>query len=295
MKTGFALLALGLIGATSAPHTNLNDAINSAVQPSALTPSSTASIGLFHLMRAPEQGLVTLGYVPANTKRLVIDGKDVRFAPDGLFVIGFDRDFTSSTLITAFLSDGRNVSERLPVRTHSWDVSVLPAQNQHPTSDSDFQARRPGELAQISAARRIESDSQGWRQHFIWPVRGRISTLFGAQRVYGKVPAAPHGGLDVAVPQGTPIVAPADGVVILAADAPFTLEGNLLMIDHGMGLNTAFLHFSRIVVKNGDYVKQGQIVGYSGKTGRATGPHLHWGMKWTDQRVDPMSLTGAMR
>ena len=85
-------------------------------------------------------------------------------------------------------------------------------------------------------------------------------------------------------------MAPADGVVILSAARPFTLEGNLVMIDHGLGLNSAFLHLSRIDVKLGEMVRQGQRIGAVGKTGRATGPHLHWGLKWNDERIDPAML-----
>ncbi len=94
---------------------------------------------------------------------------------------------------------------------------------------------------------------------------------------------------------GTPFVAPADGVVILAARSPFTLEGRLLMIDHGMGLKSAFLHSSKLVVKVGDVVRQGQYIGNIGMTGRATGPHLHWSVRWHDSRLDPSLLAGAMR
>jgi murein DD-endopeptidase MepM/ murein hydrolase activator NlpD len=101
--------------------------------------------------------------------------------------------------------------------------------------------------------------------------------------------------VDVAAATGEPVVAPADGVVILAAsDKPFTLEGHLLMIDHGHGLNSAFLHLSRIDVKVGDHVAQGQRIGAVGATGRATGPHLHWGMKWNDARIDPLLIAGPM-
>jgi murein DD-endopeptidase MepM/ murein hydrolase activator NlpD len=93
---------------------------------------------------------------------------------------------------------------------------------------------------------------------------------------------------------GTPFVAPADGVVVLAAESPFTLEGRLLIIDHGMGLSSAFLHGSRLAVKVGDVVRQGQYLGNIGMTGRATGPHLHWSIKWRDSRLDPLLFTGAM-
>ena len=126
-------------------------------------------------------------------------------------------------------------------------------------------------LAQINAARHMRVVSEGWRQRFIWPAKGRISGVFGSQRIYAGQPGAPHNGVDVAGAIGTPVVAPADGVVILAAPSPFTLEGNLLMIDHGMGLNSAFLHSSQILVKVGDHVRQGQVIGRIGMTGRSGG------------------------
>ena len=120
--------------------------------------------------------------------------------------------------------------------------------------------------------------------------------MFGSQRVYRGTPGAYHSGTDIATgASGTPFVAPADGVVILVAESPFTLEGNLLMIDHGMGLNSAFLHCSQVLVREGDVVKQGQTIGLIGMTGRATGPHLHWSMKWRDSRLDPILFTGPMR
>ena len=109
------------------------------------------------------------------------------------------------------------------------------------------------------------------------------------------MPGAYHSGTDVAGATGTPFVAPADGVVILVAPSPFSLEGNLLMIDHGMGLNSAFLHSSQVLVKVGEAVKQGQVIGRIGMTGRATGPHLHWSIKWRDARLDPILFTGPMR
>ncbi|NKB16633.1 MAG: M23 family metallopeptidase, partial [Sphingomonadales bacterium] len=161
-------------------------------------------------------------------------------------------------------------------------------------SSAEFQRRRGPELAQINAARRVAVTSDGWRQRFIWPVRGRVSGLFGAQRVYRGQPGSYHSGVDVAVPTGTELVAPADGVVTLAASSPFTLEGYLLIIDHGMGLNSAFLHNSSLAVREGDVVRQGQVIARVGATGRASGPHMHWGMRWRDARIDPARLAGPM-
>ena len=126
-------------------------------------------------------------------------------------------------------------------------------------------------------------------------MKARISGRFGSQRIYRGTPGSYHTGVDLAGGAGTIYVAPADGVVVLAASSPFTLEGNLLMIDHGMGLNSAFLHASKLLVKEGDVVRQGQPLGIIGSTGRATGPHLHWSMKWHDARIDPeLLVSGGM-
>ncbi len=253
------------------------------------------AIGDFRLDRWPQQGGVASGTVPPATVRLDKDGVEVAVASDGRFLIGFGRDNAPVAVLTAYRNDGSAIAERVAVAPRQWRIENLPTLPRFAQPDAEIQARRPGELAQIDAARRVNSASEGWRQAFLWPVQGRISGVFGSQRVYRGEPGTPHNGVDIAGPTGTPVVAPADGVVVLAAEVPFTLEGNLLMIDHGMALNSAFLHLSRIDVRVGDTVKQGQLIGAIGMTGRATGPHLHWGMRWQDQRVDPAMLAGPMR
>ena len=179
-------------------------------------------------------------------------------------------------------------------RSGDWRIEQVKA---NPTggaaTSAEFQARRGPELARINAARATRNSSGGWRQDFIRPVAGRTSGLFGAQRIYNGTPGSYHSGMDIAAATGTPFVAPADGVVTLAAADAFTLEGHLLMIDHGMGLNSAFLHCSELLVREGDVVKQGQVIGRVGATGRASGPHLHWGMKWNAARIDPKLLIPA--
>ena len=194
----------------------------------------------------------------------------------------------------ATLADGRPLAQSLNVSPRDWRIERVNAPLRPTRNSEAFMALRTPELARIAAARAAHRDSQGWRQAFLWPVTGRISGLFGAQRIYRGEPGAYHGGVDVVAPAGTPVRAPADGVVTLAADHPFTLEGNLLMIDHGAGLNSAFLHLSRIDVAEGQHIVRGQIIGAVGATGRATGPHMHWGMKWNDARIDPLLLAGPM-
>ncbi|MBB4152668.1 murein DD-endopeptidase MepM/ murein hydrolase activator NlpD [Sphingomonas jinjuensis] len=241
------------------------------------------------------QGGLIVGTAPVGTRMLAADGKAIALAPDGTFLLGFDRDASSTTTLVATLADGRIVTQPLTIAPRGWSISRLSTLPKIPVPDAEFAARRPAELERIKAARAIASDAQGWRQRFAWPATGRISTLFGSQRIYRNGEAgAYHSGVDVAVPTGTPILAPADGVVVLAADDPFTLEGKLLMVDHGMGLGSAFLHLSRIDVRAGDRVRQGQPIALSGATGRATGPHLHWGMTWQGARLDPLLAAGGM-
>jgi hypothetical protein len=241
------------------------------------------------------QGGVVIGTAPAGTRSLMFDGAPIPVTEDGRFLIAFDRDAPPSATLLATLADGREIRDVLAIAPRAWDISRLNTLPKYPVPEAEFARVRPAELAQIAAARRTPVDSSGWRQSFLWPATGRISTLFGSQRIYKNGEAGSyHSGLDIARATGTPVLAPADGVVILAADHPFTLEGNLLMIDHGMGLSSAFLHLSRIDVRVGDRVARGQPIGAVGMSGRATGPHLHWGMKWREARLDPLLLAGPM-
>jgi len=279
------ILALGLGGAA------LVAAIGSGVTRS----SASAPRPDIALSGELTQGGWARGTVPAGTKALTLDGKPVAVAPDGGFFVAFDRDAGAQAQLVARLADGSTATRTLTVSPRAWKLEYIPLGPKPGTPPSEaFRIRRAAELAQINAARAIDSGSQGWRQRFVWPARGRLSGMFGSQRIYNGTPGSYHSGTDIAGGAGAPITAPADGVVILAAVSPFTLEGNLLMIDHGMGLNSAFLHCSQILVRQGEAVKQGQIVGRIGMTGRATGPHLHWSIKWRDSRLDPILFTGPM-
>ena len=249
----------------------------------------------FRWTGATIQGGLIRGTAPATAVSLTLDGRPVTLAPDGRFIVGFDRDAKSAAMLVALLRDGRYVSQPLTIEPRGWSISRLDSLPKIPVPDAEFAVARPPELAAIAAARAVPTDAAGWRQAMVWPTTGRISTFFGSQRLYKNGEAgAYHSGIDIARPTGTVVVAPADGVVILAADHAFTLEGNLLMIDHGMGLNSAFLHLSRIDVKVGDHVRQGQPIGLVGMTGRATGPHLHWSLKWNDAKLDPLVVAGPM-
>ncbi|MDF0544760.1 M23 family metallopeptidase [Sphingobium sp. H39-3-25] len=248
----------------------------------------------FALEGAAMQGGMLVGTAPSDTVSLTLNGQSVPVEPDGRFLIAFDRDAPAAATLVARLPDGRAVTQALSVTPRAWRIERINAPMRPTRDTAAFMALRKPELERIAAARLMKTDSEGWRQRFVWPRTGRISGLFGAQRIYQGTPGAYHGGVDIAAATGDVVVAPADGVVILAADHPFTLEGNLLMIDHGAGLNSAFLHLSRIDVREGEHVVKGQRIGAVGATGRATGPHLHWAMKWNDARIDPLLIAGPM-
>lgn len=267
-------------------------ALGSATTAAVPVPTADAT-GRLALSGAPVQGGVLSGAAPADTVELRLDDQPVPVDRDGRFLIGFDRDAGPQAHLVARLADGRRIDRPLTVAPRAWRIEQVNAPPRPVRDNEAFLALRRPELEQIAAARARITDAAGWRQRFIWPRVGRISGLFGAQRVYQGTPGAYHGGVDIAGAVGEPVVAPADGVVVLAADHPFTLEGNLLMIDHGHGLVSAFLHLSRIDVKLGQLVIQGQRIGAIGATGRATGPHLHWGVRWNEARIDPMLLVDA--
>lgn len=241
------------------------------------------------------QGGWIRGTLPAGSRSISLDGKPLKLAADGSWFAAFDRDAGPVALLRVAFANGTLGEQRLSVAPRAWQIENVNIARRTGGPSEAFMAIRRPELARIEAARARVTDAQGWRQRFAWPAKGRISGRFGSQRIYRGEPGAYHSGLDIATGgSGAPFVAPADGVVILAAEAPFSLEGNLLMLDHGMGLNSAFLHCSQILVKEGEHVKQGQVIGRIGMSGRATGPHLHWSIKWNDTRLDPLLFTGPM-
>ena len=240
------------------------------------------------------QGGWIRGQAPAGTVSARLGEQALSLDPEGRFFAAFDRDAGPSAMLSAKLRDGRSSEAALAIAPRAWDIEQIDADFRAGVPDAEYTRRREPELARITAARGRETGSEGWRQSFIWPVTARISGRFGSQRVYRGKPGSYHSGIDLAGGAGTTYVAPADGVVVLAAAEPFTLEGHLLIIDHGMGLSSAFLHSSDLLVHEGDAVRQGQPIGRIGMTGRATGPHLHWGLVWRGMRLDPLLFTGPM-
>jgi murein DD-endopeptidase MepM/ murein hydrolase activator NlpD len=291
-RAGSALALLALAGCVADDSRGAAPENTAVVQPIVTAKPTAAPVisgpTTFVFQGQQTQGGWIRGQAPGGTRSATLDGQPLALDAQGRFFAAFDRDAGPIATLSAQLSDGRTISSPLTISPREWQIERVNVARAPGGATEAFMALRRPELARIEAARARNSASDGWRQSFIWPVEGRISGRFGSQRIYRGEPAAYHSGLDIAPGAGVPYVAPADGVVVLAAQSPFTLEGNLLIIDHGMGLNSAFLHSSRLAVSEGQVVKQGQLLGYVGATGRATGPHLHWSIKWRDARLDPL-------
>lgn len=217
-------------------------------------------------------------------------GRDLRVTPYGSVVFGIGRGETGSVSVAVTDASGRKQDIAITLTTRDFPteyVSGVPPKTVNPPPEIAERIAR--EQARVSAARERDDDRADFAEKFIWPVRGRISGRFGNQRVYNGKPGSGHSGMDIAAPTGTPVKAPASGIIGFA-DPDLYLTGGTMLLDHGHGVSSNFLHLSRIDAKLGDRIEQGQVLAAVGSSGRATGPHLHWGMSWFDVRVDPLLL-----
>jgi exodeoxyribonuclease VII large subunit len=225
---------------------------------------------------------------------VTLDGKKLRVAPDGHFIFGFGRDAVAKAALDVAYADGTHAHRDLAVAPREWDIrriDGLPEEQVSP--DAKTMERIHREAAEINAALAADSNGLAFEHRLIWPVTGVISGIYGSQSVLNGEPRAPHYGVDIAAPAGTPVKAAAAGTVTLAErDLYFT--GGTVIIDHGYGLSTTYVHLSKLEVKRGDKVTQGQVIGPLGATGRATGPNLHWGVNWYQVRLDPELVAGKM-
>lgn len=233
------------------------------------------------------QGALVIGKVPAGSQ-VRHAGRTLRVSPYGSVVFGIGRDEKGPLQVQVRSPDGHVETIAIAVTARDWPVERIngvPPKTVNPPPALAERIRR--EQAQVSAARARDDNRTDFAQSFIWPVQGRISGRFGNARVYNGQAGAGHSGMDIAAATGTAVKAPAAGVVTFAAPDLY-LTGGTLLLDHGFGVSSNFLHLSRIDVKVGDRVEQGQVIAAVGATGRATGPHLHWGMNWFDTRIDPL-------
>ena len=240
-----------------------------------------------------EQGGLLVGTAPANAV-VTLDKRKINVSADGRFIAGFDRDAgPSATLTITVIGEAPDV-RTLAVAKRTWQVEhVNGVPQQLVTPDPELEARIAAEQKFFNQARAKFETRPWFESGFIRPVEGRKSGSFGSQRVLNGTPRAPHAGWDIAAPTGTPVHAAADGVVSLAKEM-LVMTGDTVMINHGFGLQTMYIHMSKIFVADGQSVRQGDVIGEVGMTGRATGPHLHFSATWFSARLDPETLLTAL-
>ncbi|MFO1433757.1 MAG: M23 family metallopeptidase [Candidatus Competibacteraceae bacterium] len=254
-----------------------------------LIPPVVSQAGLLELTGSFTQGGLIMGRTEPGA-RITLDGQPVRVSPTGAFVIGFDRDAPAGARLETTFRNGSREQRTLTIKPRRYQVqriSGLPEEKVTPPPEVMGRIQR--EKAQLQEARSRDIDTAYFLSGFTWPVNGRISGIFGSQRILNGEPRQPHYAIDIAATAGTPVKAPADGVVTLAQpDLYFT--GGTLIVDHGYGLSSLFAHLQEIYVRPGQTVKQGQTIAAVGATGRAAGPHLHWGLNWLNRHLDPALL-----
>lgn len=239
------------------------------------------------------QGALVFGKTNPGS-RVVHDGKSVRVSDHGDFLIGFERDAPVDSRLTVYLPDGKKNERQLKIARREYDIQRidgLPARKVTPNPEDLARIRADGAAA--SKARKLDDERTDFLSGFQWPAIGRISGVYGSQRVLNGEPRRPHYGVDIARPAGTPVTAPADGVVTLAHPDMF-YSGATLIMDHGHGLSSTFLHLQEILVQDGQRVKRGEVVAKLGASGRATGPHLDWRMNLFTKRLNPETVVGPM-
>jgi murein DD-endopeptidase MepM/ murein hydrolase activator NlpD len=298
VKALLAALLLAACAAAEAPAQPETPAPTAAaaMRPASATASSPAPTSLIlHCAGAFTQGGVGLCRTLPGAA-IYLDGVASGEADaQGWAVIGFNREHGAEGRVEARSGD-RNVAEDVVVAPRQFDIQRVDGLPQDTVTPTD-----PALLERIHREAELKAHGftsvaplEGWLEGFIVPVEGGVVTgHWGNQRVLNGTPSTPHFGYDIAAPVGTPIHAPASGVVTLA-EPDMHYEGGLIFIDHGEGLITMYLHMSRLDVHEGDHVTQGQVIGAVGARGRATGPHLCWRMKWRDRQLDPSVALTAL-
>ena len=225
---------------------------------------------------------------------LAFNGVDVPVLADGVFLLGLGRDAPETLALEI---DGE-LTCTIDIKRREYRISRVegvPQRTVTPPEEQLARIRAERQRVRSAKAKRVQRQDflEAVKSGLAWPVTGRISGVYGSQRFYNGKPGNPHYGVDVARPTGTPVLSPGPGVITLAEPDLF-YSGGTVILDHGYGLSSSFLHMSRIDVRVGDEVKTGDPIGAIGATGRATGPHLDWRMSWFNQRIDPQLLVPPM-
>ena len=236
-----------------------------------------------------EQGSFILGKIKPNSQ-VKIDNKKVRVSKDGYFAFGLDRD-RKNNIVIIIKEDGKTKIIEKQVLKRKYKIQRIDGlPPKQVTPPPEVYERIKKDNISIGKARSINTAYDFFKDKFIYPIDKYIITgVFGSQRILNGKPRRPHYGIDFHAPEGTPVRAMMDGeVTLVKKDMYFT--GGTIIFDHGHGISTLYMHMKDINVKVGEKIKQGQIVGTLGQSGRATGPHLDIRLNWFDVKLDPLSI-----
>lgn len=235
------------------------------------------------------QGSLLRGKTEPGAK-VWLNEQAVMVSKEGYFAIGFGRDAELNHQLTWQLPGQEKQHKEINLEARDYKIQHIEGlPPKMVTPPESVLARIKQDSRDVANARKLRDERIDYIQSFEWPAEGPITGVYGSQRVLNGQPRRPHFGVDVAGPVGQKVYAPADGLVTLFVPDMY-YSGGTLIIDHGHGVSSTFLHLSKGHVKAGDSVKQGQLIAEIGATGRATGPHLDWRMNWLNQRVDPALL-----
>ncbi len=245
----------------------------------------------FELVGKMRPGEVLIGFAD-SLKSVFLDNDSLEFNK-GVFLFGFDRDDKGIHKLKLNFLNGKDIVKILKLKNRKYKIQrINKIKKKYVSPPKTALNRIAKERRKLRKARKeIGKDKTPYfLSGFIKPVKSnRITSVFGSQRILNGIPKNPHNGLDIAAPLGTPVYAAASGIVRFTGKN-FYYNGNFILLDHGQGLNSIYLHLSKILVKTGNRVQKGQKIGEIGTTGRSTGPHLHWGVQWFSKRIDPESL-----
>jgi murein DD-endopeptidase MepM/ murein hydrolase activator NlpD len=251
--------------------------------------TTNAQAATYSLNGAFKQGGLVFGTVTPGSL-VSLDATDIPVSKDGLFLLGFGRNHGTQSHLMITYPDGQQVSETLKIAKQNFKIQRINGlPKKKVTPDPEAIKRIRADNAAVGRVRQTFTPETWFASGFMQPVEGRISGVFGSQRILNGKPRSPHKGLDIAAPEGTLIKADADGVISLVHHDMY-LMGKSVMIDHGHGLQSIYIHMNDILVTEGQFVKKGDTVGKVGMTGRATGPHLHWGVSLKGTALDPQLL-----
>jgi murein DD-endopeptidase MepM/ murein hydrolase activator NlpD len=233
-----------------------------------------------------KQGALLIGKTSPNSV-VTFDGKPLKVSKQGDYVFGFNRDDIKNHQLVVVDPKGVTHHKTLTPAKREYKIQrVEGIKRAIMKPDPKAVARAQKDSKQVKQARKISSNYTAFATGFIKPINGTVTGVYGSQRFYNGKPGSPHYGLDYAGKTGDPVKTPADGKVLLWEPSMF-YSGGTMIIDHGHGVSSTFLHLSASKVKVGDTVKQGEVVASVGASGRATGPHLDWRINWHNVRIDP--------